>query len=66
MLLAGCQGRGIGLQTSMGRWIGEYLATGDRANLPLPVTKIRTIPFHGLRRLYVAATIAYYKARDFF
>ncbi len=60
----GCQGRGVGLQTSMGKWIAEYLSSGDRSALPLPVTDLKAIPFHGMRRLYVSATIAYYKARD--
>lgn len=64
VLLAGCQGRGIGLQTSMGRWIANYMESGDSRALPLPVTKLREIPFHALRRLYVSAVIAYYKIRD--
>ena len=64
VLLVGCQGRGIGLQTSMGIWISEYLRSGDPGTLPVPLTELREIPFHGLRRLYVSAMIAYYKTRD--
>lgn len=64
LLLVGCQGRGIGLQSSMGRWIANYIASGDPSKLPLPVTKLKEIPFHGLRRLYVSAMLAYYKAKD--
>ena len=60
----GCQGRGVGLQSATGRWIAEYLLRGDPRALPLPVTPLRTIPLHGLRRLYVAAMLAYYKLRD--
>lgn len=60
----GCQGRGVGLQSKMGEWIADYVRTGDPASLPLPVTAIAPIPLHGLRRLYVSATLAYYKAVD--
>lgn len=62
--LVGCQGRGVALQSRMGEWLADYVATGDRNALPLPVTPVRTIPLHELRELYVAATVAYYKLRD--
>lgn len=65
-ILIGCQGRGIALQTSMGQWMAQYLVTGEREMLPVPITPVRRIPLHGLRRFYVAATLAYYKARDLF
>jgi glycine/D-amino acid oxidase-like deaminating enzyme len=61
---AGCQGRGVGLQTAMGRAIADYIATGDPAALPLPVSPIRAIPFHGLHQAYVAALIAWYRLLD--
>ncbi|MEJ0068389.1 MAG: FAD-binding oxidoreductase [Pseudomonadota bacterium] len=61
---AGCQGRGVALQTAMGRAIADYVATGDAAALPLPVTAIREIPFHGLHQAYVTALIAWYRLLD--
>lgn len=64
MILVGCQGRGVALQSKMGQWLSDYIATGDRDHLPVPITRLRNIPFHELRRLYVAATVAYYKFRD--
>lgn len=65
-IMIGCQGRGIALQTSMGQWMAQYLTTGRIDMLPVPITQIRRIPMHTLRRLYVAAMVAYYKARDLF
>ncbi|WP_088723221.1 FAD-binding oxidoreductase [Thioclava sp. F42-5] len=64
VIMVGCQGRGMALQSKMGEWLGSYIDTGRREALPLPLTRIAPIPFHELRRLYVAATIAYFKLRD--
>ncbi|WP_237173696.1 NAD(P)/FAD-dependent oxidoreductase [Paracandidimonas lactea] len=60
----GCQGRGIGLQTSMGIAMAEYLATGDEQALPLPVTRVKPLPLYALRRLYVSALISWYRFCD--
>jgi glycine/D-amino acid oxidase-like deaminating enzyme len=60
----GCQGRGIGLMTSLGARIADYVATRDPAVLPFPVSPIRPIPFHRFRRVGVAAAIAWYRALD--
>jgi glycine/D-amino acid oxidase-like deaminating enzyme len=60
----GCQGRGVGLMTSLGARIAEYAATRDPAALPFPVSPIRPIPFHRFRRVGVAAAIAWYRALD--
>jgi glycine/D-amino acid oxidase-like deaminating enzyme len=60
----GCQGRGIGLQTAMGKAMAHYVATGDADALPLPLTPIRPIPLHFLQRAYVAAMIAWYRLTD--
>ncbi len=60
----GCNGRGVGLATSMGMVLADYVLKQDRRVLPFPATPIRPIPFHGLHRLYVGATVAYYRLRD--
>jgi glycine/D-amino acid oxidase-like deaminating enzyme len=60
----GCQGRGLGMMTALGSRLAAYLAGGDREHLPFPVSKIRPIPFHGFRRLGVAAAIAWYRTLD--
>jgi glycine/D-amino acid oxidase-like deaminating enzyme len=61
---AGCQGWGIGLETSMGMALADYCATGRPEALPFPITPVKPIPFHALQRLYVAATIAWYRLSD--
>jgi sarcosine oxidase len=48
----------------MGMALGKHLLAPSRSPLPIPVTKIRPIPFHGLKRLYVASVIAYYRLLD--
>ncbi len=60
----GCNGRGVGLGTAMGTAIGKHLLQPDRFPLPFPIAPIRPIPFHGLKRLYVATVIAYYRVLD--
>lgn len=60
----GCMGRGVGLQTAMGKSMAQYLATGDRASLPFPVTPITPLPLHALNELYVSAIIAWYRLTD--
>jgi glycine/D-amino acid oxidase-like deaminating enzyme len=60
----GCMGRGVGLQSAMGRAMAEYLATGNEAALPLPVVPMRALPFHALHRAYMAGIIAWYQMQD--
>lgn len=60
----GCIGRGVGLQTAMGRALADYLTTGDERVLPLPVTTIRGLPLYMFRRAYLSAIIAWYRMRD--
>ncbi len=60
----GCMGRGIGLQTSMGIAMADYISTGSRDSLPLPPVPIKRLPFYGLHRSYLAAIIAWYRLQD--
>ncbi len=60
----GCQGRGIGLQSAMGKAMAEYVAGRDARVLPLPFTPLKPIPFHGLQRAYVAAAVTWYQFTD--
>jgi glycine/D-amino acid oxidase-like deaminating enzyme len=60
----GCMGRGVGLQSAMGKAMAEYLTTGDKARLPFPVTPITPLPLHALNELYVSAIIAWYRLTD--
>lgn len=61
-ILLGCNGRGVALATQMGRYLAREIAGGQA--LPYPVTPIRPIPLHGLKRLYIGLAVAYYGLRD--
>jgi len=60
----GCMGRGVGLQTTMGKALARYLGSGNKSDLPFPILPIVPIPAHGLNRLYVSAIIAWYRMTD--
>lgn len=64
MAMGGCQGRGVGMQTALGRHLAAWAMRGDTTGLPLPVTAIRPIPFHRFRRIGVGAMIAWYRFLD--
>ncbi len=66
LTLVGCQGRGVALMIAMGRRFADYLASGDREALPLPVTPVSPIPLHRFRRVGIAAAIGWYRALDAF
>ena len=59
----GCQGRGIAWQTAMGGELAE-LALDPRYDAVLPFSPVRPIPFHPLKALGVASTIAVWRALD--
>jgi glycine/D-amino acid oxidase-like deaminating enzyme len=64
LAVLGCQGRGVGLMTALGDSVAAYMASGDAADLPLPLSAIRPVPFHRFRHLGVAAAIAWYRMLD--
>ncbi|AZO48547.1 MAG: FAD-binding oxidoreductase [Mesorhizobium sp.] len=64
LAVVGCQGRGVGLMSALGKRMASYLASGDARQLPFPLSPIRPIPFHAFRQVGVAATIAWYRMLD--
>lgn len=67
MLVAlGCNGRGIALSTEMGRMLAERILGRGADEMPLPVTPIRALPFHGLRHPVLAAATAAKRFQDRF
>jgi glycine/D-amino acid oxidase-like deaminating enzyme len=60
----GCMGRGVGLQSAMGKAMAEYISTGDAGRLPFPVVPITPLPLHALNELYVSAIITWYRLTD--
>jgi glycine/D-amino acid oxidase-like deaminating enzyme len=63
LVAIGCQGRGIAWQTAMGAELAR-VAIDPRYDPALPFSALRAIPFHPLKALGVAATIATYRALD--
>lgn len=66
LAVVGCQGRGVGLMSALGKRVADYLASGDVSGLPLPLSPIRPIPLHAFRQVGVAATIGWYRMLDAF
>ncbi|RWB56582.1 FAD-binding oxidoreductase [Mesorhizobium sp.] len=66
LAVVGCQGRGVGLMSALGKRMADYLASGDVGQLPFLLSPIRPIPFHAFRQVGVAATIAWYRMLDTF
>ncbi|KUM25154.1 FAD-dependent oxidoreductase [Mesorhizobium loti] len=66
LAVVGCQGRGVGLMSALGKRIASYLASGDARQLPFPLSPIQPIPFHAFRRVGVAAMITWYRMLDAF
>jgi len=60
----GCMGRGVALQSALGRAIAAYIASGDPMALPLPPGKVSPLPFHGLNKLYFQAFVTWYRFLD--
>jgi glycine/D-amino acid oxidase-like deaminating enzyme len=60
----GCMGRGVGLQSAMGRAMADYVATGNEAALPLPLAPMKAMPLHALHRAWMAGIIAWYRMQD--
>jgi glycine/D-amino acid oxidase-like deaminating enzyme len=60
----GCMGRGVALQSAMGKAFADYIVSGDEKALPFPRVPIRPLPFHGLNQLYFAAAVAWFRFLD--
>ena len=57
-------GRGVALQTALGRAMAEYVASGKADALPMRLRPIRPLPFHALNKVYFAAAVAWYRFLD--
>ena len=60
----GCNGRGVGMCTAMGKVLSDLLTVNDRAACPVPITDVKPIPFHGARLPAMQATVWWKGLRD--
>ncbi len=60
----GYNGRGVAMSTAMGPQIAQRVIGGRRAEIDMPVSTIRQIPFHALWRSAIHARMIYGRLRD--
>jgi glycine/D-amino acid oxidase-like deaminating enzyme len=60
----GYNGRGVAMATAMGPQLARRILGGKAAEIDMPITTIREIPFHALWRSAVAARVIYGRIRD--
>ena len=60
----GYNGRGVAMASACGKVLADWIASGDQGALPVPVTPLRPLPLHGLRRPVLEIISAYCRLRD--
>ena len=60
----GFNGRGVAMATAMGRVLADKAAGAPDEDLDFPVTTLKPIPFHAIRKQVVGAISGYYAVRD--
>jgi glycine/D-amino acid oxidase-like deaminating enzyme len=60
----GCNGRGVGMASAMGKAVADLLRGMSERDCPVPVTRLRPIPFHGLRLPAMRAAVLWKAMRD--
>lgn len=63
-IIIGFNGRGVAIAPAVGRAVASSLSSGSLQELPLPVSKLRPVPFHGLRLPAMALAVRWYRLRD--
>lgn len=62
--MLGYNGRGVAMATACGRMMAGRLQGTPVEELPLPVTPVKPIPFHGFRRPGIAAAVFWKRLLD--
>ncbi|MGF6414889.1 NAD(P)/FAD-dependent oxidoreductase [Paraburkholderia sp. MM5482-R1] len=60
----GCNGRGIAISTALGMELAQRVTGAPKEDMSVPVTDIRTVPFHAFRSLGVATATRYKRLQD--
>lgn len=61
----GYNGRGVAMASAMGPQLAKRVLGGKQAEIDMPITDLKPVPFHALWRTGVAARIAYGRIRDY-
>jgi glycine/D-amino acid oxidase-like deaminating enzyme len=64
LICLGYNGRGVAMATAMGRELAKRVQGGRSAEIDMPTTDLKPIPFHALWKSAVAARVAYGRIRD--
>jgi glycine/D-amino acid oxidase-like deaminating enzyme len=65
LVCVGYNGRGVAMSTVMGPQLAKRTLGGGAAQIDMPITGLREIPFHGLWKSAVAARVLYGRIRDY-
>ena len=65
LICLGYNGRGVAMSTAMGPELARRVMGGKAAEINMPITDPKSIPFQGLWRSAVAAHITYGRIRDY-
>lgn len=60
----GFSGRGVAIAPAVGKALASAVMARDARHLPLPVSPVRPVPFHGLRRPAMALAVGWSWLRD--
>lgn len=60
----GCNGRGVGMASNIGKVVADLMLGGDARDSPIPVTRLKPIPFHRLRLPAMQAAVWWKAYRD--
>jgi len=58
-------GRGVAMATAMGPQLAKRTLGGSQAEIDMPITDLKEIPFHALWKTAVAARVLYGRVRDY-
>ena len=64
LVCLGYNGRGVAMSSAMGPELARRVTGGRAAEIDMPITTIKEMPFHSLWRSGVAARVAYGRIRD--
>ncbi len=61
----GYNGRGVAMASAMGPQLARRVLGGRAAEIDMPITDLKPVPFHGLWKTAVAARVVYGRIRDY-